>query len=81
MSLPKILVTGATGKTGAVVASELLRAGYPVRAMVRAPAMHEAQSCERLARRPRWPIRATPSASQSLLENSDDRDQHGAPAL
>ena len=35
MSLPKILVTGATGKTGAVVASELLRAGYPVRALVR----------------------------------------------
>src|SRR5438067_8563221 len=35
MSLPKILVTGATGKTGAVVTSELLRAGYPVRAMVR----------------------------------------------
>jgi NAD(P)H dehydrogenase (quinone) len=35
MSHPKILVTGATGKTGAVVASELLRAGYPVRALVR----------------------------------------------
>jgi NAD(P)H dehydrogenase (quinone) len=35
MSLPKILVTGTTGKTGAVVASELLRAGYPVRAVVR----------------------------------------------
>ena len=35
MSLPKILVTGATEKTGAVVTSELLRAGYPVRAMVR----------------------------------------------
>src|SRR5436190_12623727 len=35
MSLPKILVTGATGNTGAVVTSELLRAGYPVRAMVR----------------------------------------------
>src|SRR5437667_124337 len=35
MSLPKILVTAATGKTGTVVTSELLRAGYPVRAMVR----------------------------------------------
>ncbi len=35
MTLPKILVTGATGKTGAIVISELLKAGYPVRAMVR----------------------------------------------
>src|SRR6266581_9326468 len=35
MTRPKILVTGATGKTGAVVVSELLKAGYPVRAMVR----------------------------------------------
>ena len=34
MTKPKILVTGATGKTGAVVVSELLKAGYPVRAMV-----------------------------------------------
>src|SRR5215469_6836262 len=35
MTKPTILVTGATGKTGSVVASELLKAGYPVRAMVR----------------------------------------------
>jgi uncharacterized protein YbjT (DUF2867 family) len=35
MSRPKILVTGATGRTGAAVVSQLLRAGYPVRAMVR----------------------------------------------
>jgi NAD(P)H dehydrogenase (quinone) len=35
MIRPKILVTGATGKTGAAVVSELLKAGYPVRAMVR----------------------------------------------
>jgi NAD(P)H dehydrogenase (quinone) len=28
-------VTGVTGKTGSIVASELLKAGYPVRAMVR----------------------------------------------
>src|SRR6266700_3332451 len=34
MTKPKILVTGPTGKTGAVVVSELLKAGYPVRAMV-----------------------------------------------
>src|ERR1700751_5259546 len=35
MIKPRILVTGATGRTGSVVASELLKAGYPVRAMVR----------------------------------------------
>jgi len=34
MTKSKILVTGPTGKTGAVVVSELLKAGYPVRAMV-----------------------------------------------
>jgi NAD(P)H dehydrogenase (quinone) len=35
MIKPRILVTGATGKTGSVVVSELLKAGSPVRAMVR----------------------------------------------
>ena len=35
MTHPKILVTGATGKTGAAVVVELLKAGYPVRALVR----------------------------------------------
>lgn len=35
MTKPRIIVTGATGKTGTVVVSELLKAGYPVRAMVR----------------------------------------------
>lgn len=34
MIKPRILVTGATGKTGRVVVNELLKAGYPVRAMV-----------------------------------------------
>lgn len=34
MIKPRIIVTGATGKTGSVVVSELLNAGYPVRAMV-----------------------------------------------
>jgi len=34
MTKPRILVTGATGKTGVVVATELLKADYPVRAMV-----------------------------------------------
>ena len=31
---PRIIVTGATGKTGSVVVSELLKGGYPVRALV-----------------------------------------------
>jgi uncharacterized protein YbjT (DUF2867 family) len=35
MTRPKILVTGATGRTGAAVVAELLKAGYPVRALVR----------------------------------------------
>ena len=34
MLKPRILVTGATGKTGSRVVAELLKAGYPVRAMV-----------------------------------------------
>lgn len=35
MTQPKFLVTGATGKTGGQVATQLLSAGYPVRAFVR----------------------------------------------
>src|ERR1700756_2344847 len=35
MIKPRTIVTGATGKTGSVVATELLKAGYPVRALVR----------------------------------------------
>jgi NAD(P)H dehydrogenase (quinone) len=34
MKKPRIIVTGATGKTGSVVTTQLLKAGYPVRAMV-----------------------------------------------
>jgi NAD(P)H dehydrogenase (quinone) len=34
MSKPRIIVTGATGKTGSVVTDELLKAGYPIRALV-----------------------------------------------
>jgi uncharacterized protein YbjT (DUF2867 family) len=34
MHKPRIMVTGATGKTGSVVATELLKAAYPVRALV-----------------------------------------------
>jgi uncharacterized protein YbjT (DUF2867 family) len=35
MIKPRIIVTGAAGKTGGVVVTELVKAGYPVRAMVR----------------------------------------------
>ncbi len=34
MTKPRIIVTGATGKTGSLVVSELLKASYPVRALV-----------------------------------------------
>jgi uncharacterized protein YbjT (DUF2867 family) len=34
MIKPRIIVTGATGKTGSVVVAELVKSGYPVRAMV-----------------------------------------------
>jgi NAD(P)H dehydrogenase (quinone) len=34
MLKPRVLVTGATGKTGTIVVAELLQAGYRVRAMV-----------------------------------------------
>ncbi len=43
MIKPRIIVTGATGKTGSVVVSELLNAGYPVRAMVRREDYRSAQ--------------------------------------
>src|SRR5215469_13838653 len=35
MTKPRIIVTGATGKTGSAVVTDLLKAGYSVRAMVR----------------------------------------------
>ncbi len=47
MALPKILVTGATGKTGSAVIAELLARNYPVRAVVR---VRDARA-EALARR------------------------------
>jgi NAD(P)H dehydrogenase (quinone) len=47
MLKPRILVTGATGKTGSVVVAELLMAGYRVRAMVH----REEQSRNRSVRR------------------------------
>lgn len=47
MTKPKILVTGATGKTGGAVVSQLLASAWPVRAIVR---VRDARS-ERLQRR------------------------------
>lgn len=35
MTKPRIIVTGATGKTGSLVVTDLLKAGYPVRALLR----------------------------------------------
>lgn len=35
MAKPKVLVTGATGKTGAAVVEQLVKASWPVRALVR----------------------------------------------
>jgi NAD(P)H dehydrogenase (quinone) len=43
MVKPRILVTGATGKTGRVVVTELLKADYRVRAMVRREDSRSAQ--------------------------------------
>jgi uncharacterized protein YbjT (DUF2867 family) len=40
---PRILVTGATGRTGGQVAAQLLAAGYPVRAYVRREGPHSAR--------------------------------------
>ena len=37
MIKPRIIVTGAAGRTGSLVVSELLKAGYPVRALVHRP--------------------------------------------
>lgn len=43
MIKPRTVVTGATGKTGRVVTTELLKAGYPVRAMVHREDIRSAQ--------------------------------------
>ncbi len=69
MSLPKILVTGTTGKTGAVVASELLRAGYPVRAVVRTRDARSAK-LQAAGAESRRPTCATPGASRTRLRTS-----------
>lgn len=45
MIKPKMLVTGATGKTGSAVVTELLAQGWPVRAAVRVRAAPRAHSC------------------------------------
>ena len=45
----RIIVTGATGKTGSVVVAELLKAGYPIRAMVRRENGRSAQLKEKVS--------------------------------
>ena len=54
MIKPKILVTGATGRTGRAVVTELLAKGWPVRAAVR---VRDARSdlLQRLSRRDHVP--------------------------
>ncbi len=47
MNKPKILVTGATGKTGSAVVSQLRERGWPVRAVVRS-LDHRSERLERL---------------------------------
>ena len=55
MTHPKILVTGATGKTGGAVIAELLGKGFPVRAVVR---RRDARSAALERRAPGSPCRA-----------------------
>lgn len=43
-----IVVTGATGRQGGAVARELLKAGYPVRALTRDPSSRKARALSRL---------------------------------
>lgn len=45
MSQPRILVSSAAGRTGAVAAHELLRRGFPVRAFV-----HRRDACAEVLR-------------------------------
>jgi uncharacterized protein YbjT (DUF2867 family) len=61
MTKPKILVTGAAGKTGNQVARQLLHAGYPVRALVRRT--DERSNSLEGAGAPRWPLQTPPSVA------------------
>lgn len=61
MTNPRILVTGATGKTGRIVAAELLKAGYPVRAMVH---REDARTAEHVASALKNVQRAVPATAR-----------------
>ena len=51
MIKPKILVTGATGRTGGAVVTELLAKGWPVRAAVRVrDARSDLRACASVAK-------------------------------
>jgi uncharacterized protein YbjT (DUF2867 family) len=52
MPKPRILVTGATGKTGSPTTLGLLEKGYPVRALVR-QLDERASACDKQARKSR----------------------------
>jgi nucleoside-diphosphate-sugar epimerase len=54
MKQPKILVTGATGRTGSAVVDELLAKGVPVRALAHSKDARGA-ALERKGQRPRLP--------------------------
>jgi nucleoside-diphosphate-sugar epimerase len=71
MIKPRIAVTGATGKTGSGVVSELLRVGYLVRAIV-----HREDG--RSARELRRPF---PSAPRFAAESAIWRNEHDIPDL
>ena len=71
MIKPRIIVTGATGKTGSVVVTELLKAGYPVRALVH---REDGRSARLKAQGPRdRPMMCAPSRTALIGANSAPR--------
>ena len=59
MAKPRIIVTGAMGRTGRLVAAELVKAGYPVRAMVYREVWRRERAIDDVAR-PTTPITGKP---------------------
>jgi uncharacterized protein YbjT (DUF2867 family) len=66
MLKPRVLVTGATGKTGSVVVAELLKSGYPVRAMVH---REDGRSARLQARGAEIAVAFAVAAKESRLEH------------
>ena len=61
MNRARIIVTGAAGKTGSVVVTEMLKARYPVRALVhREDAANERLAIDYSIRAPRSTSRMSP---------------------